>query len=66
VLGRWSKPHVATIPQTAIDELKSLIRDGVIMIDIMLSDPKEIAGWCTLHLKRIKFTFTLFGYVKIF
>lgn len=43
MLGRWSKPHVATIPQTALDELKLLIKDGKTMIDIMLADTKEIA-----------------------
>ena len=44
VLGRWSKPHVATLPQTSIDELKSLLQDGKMMIDVLLSDIKEIAG----------------------
>lgn len=43
VHGRWSKPHVATLPQTSIDELKSLIQDGKMMIDLLLSDIKEIA-----------------------
>lgn len=43
VLGRWSKPHVATLPQTSIDELKDLLNDGKMMFDVLLSDMKEIA-----------------------
>ncbi len=44
VLGRWSKPHVATIPQTALDELKDLLTDGKMIFDVLLTDMKEIAG----------------------
>ena len=44
VLGRWSKPHVATIPQTALDELKDLLIDGKMIFDVLLTDMKEIAG----------------------
>lgn len=44
VLGRWSKPHVATIPQTALDELKELLTDGKMIFDVLLTDMKEIAG----------------------
>ena len=44
VLGRWSKPHVATLPQTSLDELRHLINDGTFMFDVLLSDIKEIAG----------------------
>ena len=44
VLGRWSKPHVATIPQTALDELKDLLNDGIMIFDALLGDMKEIAG----------------------
>jgi hypothetical protein len=44
VLGRWSKPHVATLPQTSIDDLKTLIKDGVIILDVPLTSIGEIAG----------------------
>lgn len=44
VPGRWSKPHVATLPQTSIDDLKDLLIDGKMMFDVQLSDMKEIAG----------------------
>jgi hypothetical protein len=44
VLGRWSKPHVATLAQTSIDELKHLLTDGKMMFDLLLTDMKEIAG----------------------
>jgi hypothetical protein len=43
VLGRWSKPHVATLPQTALDDLKRLLLNGTLMFDVMLSNLKEIA-----------------------
>ena len=44
VLGRWSKPHVATLPQTALDELNELLGAGVLLFDNLLHDTKEIAG----------------------
>ena len=44
VPGRWSKPHVATLPQTSIEELKDLIVNGTMMIDVLITDVKEIAG----------------------
>ena len=44
VLGRWSKPHVATIPQTAINDLKALLAEGTLLYDVMLNDMKDIAG----------------------
>jgi hypothetical protein len=31
VLGRWSKPHVATLPQTSLDDLKRLLLNGTLM-----------------------------------
>src|ERR1700722_8901516 len=34
VLGRWSKPHVATLMQTALLDLKILLLNGVILLDI--------------------------------
>jgi hypothetical protein len=44
VMGRWSKPHVATIPQTAIDELKSLLQQGTMIFDLNVNDMKQVAG----------------------
>ena len=44
VLGRWSKPHVATLPHTSIDDLKDLIKNGVVMLDLLLTDMRDIAG----------------------
>ena len=45
VPGRWSKPHVATLPHTAIDELGDLlVSNSVMLFDLMLADMKEIAG----------------------
>jgi len=43
VLGRWSKPHVATIPQTALEELKQLLQDGEMLLDALVIDMKGIA-----------------------
>ena len=55
VLGRWSKPHVATLTQTSIEELKELLVNGKMMFDLMLTDMKEIAGNCLkVLLKLIK------------
>lgn len=44
VSGRWSKPHVATLLQTSIDDLKELLKESVIMLDVLFTDVKEIAG----------------------
>jgi hypothetical protein len=44
VLGRWSKPHVATIPQTAVDELKELLTFGIMIFDASVTDTKSVAG----------------------
>ena len=44
VLGRWSKPHVATLPQTSLDELNELLKGGLMLFDILLHDMKEVAG----------------------
>ena len=35
---------MATIPQTALDRLKELLVDGSMILDVLLSDMKEIAG----------------------
>jgi hypothetical protein len=44
VLGRWSKPHVATIPHTAIYDLRDLLINGKMILDVLLTNIKEIAG----------------------
>ena len=44
VLGRWSKPYVATIPQTALDELKELLTFGRMIFDASVVDMKSVAG----------------------
>ncbi len=44
VLGRWSKPHVATIPNTAISDLKDLIHDGIMIFDETHTNIKDITG----------------------
>ncbi len=44
VIGRWSKPYVATLPNTAIDDLNDLVADGNIILDRNFSNIKSIAG----------------------
>ena len=44
MLGRWSKPHVATLTQTSIEDLKELLHNGKIMLNANLNDMIEIAG----------------------
>jgi solute carrier family 4 (anion exchanger) protein 1 len=44
VAGRWSKPHVASIPQTAIEDLKNLMHDGIIELDSNLSNMRDISA----------------------
>jgi len=34
VVGRWSKPHVATLLQSALLDLKSLLQTGFILLDV--------------------------------
>ncbi len=43
VLGRWSKPHVATLPHTAIDDLDELLVESTLMFDLLLGNILEIA-----------------------
>lgn len=38
VLGRWSKPHVATLMQSALLDLKSLIDKGSILLNVNSTD----------------------------
>ena len=41
VLGRWSKPHVATLVQTALLDLKDLLNTGVILLNVQ---PPDLPG----------------------
>jgi hypothetical protein len=41
VLGRWSKPHVATLMQTSLLDLKELLIHGVILLNIQ---PQDLPG----------------------
>jgi hypothetical protein len=45
VLGRWSKPHVATMPQTALDDLRRLLASpsSPLLLDATLGDVRELA-----------------------
>jgi len=43
VLGRWSKPHVATLMQTALLDLKNLLQNGVILLDISSNDLSTVS-----------------------
>ena len=63
VLGRWSKPHVATIPQTALDELKELLTDGKMIFDVLLTDMKEIAG---MHTRLIIIQILIYSHILAF
>jgi len=38
VLGRWSKPHVATLMQTSLLDLKALLSNGVILLNVQPAD----------------------------
>jgi hypothetical protein len=38
VLGRWSKPHVATLLQTALVDLKILLNNGITLLNVQPSD----------------------------
>ena len=38
VLGRWSKPHVATLMQTSLTDLKILLQKGVILLNVQSTD----------------------------
>lgn len=43
VLGRWSKPHVATLMQSALIDLKILLQNGVILLDVPASEIPTIS-----------------------
>ncbi|CAF0929588.1 unnamed protein product [Rotaria sordida] len=43
VLGRWSKPHVATLMQTALSDLKSLVNNGIILLNVQGTDLTAIS-----------------------
>ncbi len=51
VCGRWSKPHVASIPQTAIENLRNLLYDGTIMFDLNLTSLVDITAYVADSLK---------------
>jgi hypothetical protein len=38
VLGRWSKPHVATLMQSALFDLKVLLSNGVVLLNVQPND----------------------------
>ena len=42
VIGRWSKPHVATIPQTAMESLKELIKESKPILNLQITENTEI------------------------
>jgi hypothetical protein len=44
VCGRWSKPHVASIPQMAIENLRNLMFDATIMLDLNLTNLVDITA----------------------
>jgi hypothetical protein len=43
VPGRWSKPHVATLMQTALLDLKNLLQNGLILLNIPANDMLTIS-----------------------
>ncbi|CAF1157492.1 unnamed protein product, partial [Didymodactylos carnosus] len=43
VLGRWSKPHVATLMQTAFLDLKKWLTSGVIILNLATTDNASLA-----------------------
>lgn len=43
VLGRWSKPHVSTLMQPALFDLKIMLNKGVILLDSPFSDLSTIS-----------------------
>ena len=45
VLGRWTKPRVATIPQVAMEGLKEMVNDSMPIFNLQISENKEI-GEC--------------------
>lgn len=54
MLGRWSKPHVATITHQAIDELKELASSAKTVFGAHLSNIKDLAGLLYLDYFSIK------------
>ena len=42
VLGRWTKPRVATIPQIAMEGLKEMVNDSMPIFNLQISNNKEI------------------------
>jgi len=42
-LERWSKPHVATLTQTSLENLKEYLINGKMLFDLIVNDMKQIA-----------------------
>jgi hypothetical protein len=43
VLGRWSKPHVATLMQMALLDLKTLLQNGILLLDLPSNELSTIS-----------------------
>lgn len=59
VLGRWSKPHVATLMQTALLDLKSLLGQGVILLNVTATDLPDLSRTYregAEQLRRVRFS----------
>ncbi|CAF4570375.1 unnamed protein product [Rotaria sp. Silwood1] len=50
VLGRWSKPHVATLMQTALLDLKILLQNGIILLNNPANDLPTVSQTITQSL----------------
>ena len=48
--GRWSKPHVATIPSMGLIQLRRLIADGVLILNCQERTLQDLVG-------RLRFSF---------
>jgi len=44
VAGRWSKPYVATIPLSALEELKTLVKTSSVILNCNSNNLKDISG----------------------
>ena len=43
--GRWSKPHVSTIPLHNLVELRSLIANGLVILDYKAENQNKMIGY---------------------
>jgi hypothetical protein len=48
--GRWSKPRVATLSLHSLFELRSLLANGLLMLDLDANDLPKIAGNLSLKM----------------